>query len=155
MLHKYLHSWDVISTDLRMRNQRKIYRNDLEQLEALNQEYCWSLDLDRIVSKDYDALVLTNFNQVIEWVNGGFERMTGCAAEESVGRRPGFLQGPKTSELAKGRLRTGIHEERDAYATLINYRKCGNPYKCKISILPLKNAALHTTHFLAIEKEVT
>ena len=154
MLHKYLHSWDVISTDFKLRSQRQIYKKDLQLLEALNQEHGWSLDLDIIASKSYDALVLTNFNQVIEWVNDGFERMTGYSAQETVGRRPGFLQGPKTSESAKGKLRTGIQQEKDAFATLINYRKCGKPYQCKISILPLKNEARRTTHFLAIEKEV-
>lgn len=153
-MHKNLHSWDFLSTELRLSNQREIHKKDLLHLSEMAQEYNWSLDLDTVAVKSFDALVVTDANQIIEWVSSGFEKMTGYTSDFALGRRPNFLQGPATSEVNKARLRKYIQEEKGTHTTLINYRKEGDPYKCQISILPIRNKSRQTTHFLAIEKEI-
>ena len=78
----------------------------------------------------------------IVYVNPAFERMTGWAAFEVVGKSPRFLQGEKT-DLSRLRgmkeiLTRGGRWEGQA----INYRKDGTHFVMEWSITPLKNGAV-------------
>jgi len=155
MIHNYLNSADIIFKELKLNTQRRVFKSDLEKLEQLKNQLDLDLNLDQVILNNYDALVLTDCNQVISWVNKGFVKMTGYTSEEAIGKRPSFLQGPKTCEKGKAKLKEGIRLGRQTKSTLINYRKTGATYECQISIVPLKNSDDKITHFLAIEKEIS
>ena len=63
-------------------------------------EYKLELEkLSLIVQKTVNAVIITDKNGNIEWVNHGFENMTGYHLSEVKGRTPGsFLQGEKTNK---------------------------------------------------------
>ncbi|MBN7801137.1 PAS domain-containing protein [Algoriphagus aestuariicola] len=114
----------------------------------------WILDTSMFRRKDFDALVVTDLNQVIEWVSEGFERMTGYSASEVIGQKPKLLQGPNTSLSAKNMIRKALEEKRPVEATLHNYKKDGSAYRCRIQVVPLFAASQSPTHFLAFEKSL-
>ena len=74
------------------------------------------------------AVILTDPNQRIIWVNEDFTSITGYSLGEAVGRIPGkILQGPKTEQAARDRIRKAIQSRIPYKDQLTNYRKNGEP----------------------------
>lgn len=105
-------------------------------------------------NKDYEAIILTDVHSNIEWVNKGFTKMTGYAANYSKGKRPSFLQGDKTCKGVINKINKNLKSADCIKQTVINYKKNGDIYNCNIEIFPLKNNRNIVTHFLALEKEI-
>lgn len=107
-----------------------------------------------ILDKNYDALVLTDHTQIIQWVNKGFSKMTGYTAGYALGKTPKFLQGAETGNESRRRIREQLGKNEVFTEIVVNYRKNKEQYKCEITIVPLFDIKQGSTHFLAIEKEV-
>ncbi len=129
-------------------------RMDLASLLTHDTEREWQFDHELILNKDYDALVLTDANQTIQWVNKGFSKMTGYPANYALGKQPKFLQGAATKPEIRKSIREKLGRPDIFSETVVNYRKNKEEYICKITIIPLLDSSLNLTHFLAIEKEV-
>lgn len=97
------------------------------------------------------TLVLTDPSKTILWASHSFLSMTGYTTNEAVGQTPAFLQGEQTSREAVRRIRENLRQAMSAKADLINYRKGGEAYVCRIAIDPLRNSQGELTHFLAVE----
>jgi PAS domain S-box-containing protein len=98
------------------------------------------------------AVILTDPNQRIIWVNEDFTSITGYSLGEAIGRIPGkILQGPKTEQAARDRIRKAIQSRISYKDQLINYRKNGEPYTCKLVIHPIFNKKQELTNFIAFE----
>tara|TARA_B100000900_G_C20597804_1_gene724134 strand:+ start:2732 stop:3232 length:501 start_codon:yes stop_codon:yes gene_type:complete len=117
---------------------------------------CYTSELTcKIFVEDYDALVLTDKSQKIVWVNDGFNDMTGYTKKFAIGKKPSFLQGEKTSEKVKKQLREELAFNHTFSGSILNYRKNGELYLCKINILPIYNLDEKLKYFIAIEKDET
>lgn len=130
-------------------------RMDLARLLIHDTQKEWQFDHELILKKDYDALILTDANQTIQWVNKGFSKMTGYPANYALGKQPKFLQGAGTKPEIRKSIREKLGRSDIFSEIVVNYRKNKEEYICKITIIPLLNSSLNLTHFLAIEKEVT
>lgn len=98
------------------------------------------------------AVILTDPDRRILWVNRDFETITGYTGEEVVGLSPGsLLQGPKTEPDAIDRIRLGLAREEPFKETITNYRKCGESYVCKLVIHPIRDYKDRLVNFLAFE----
>lgn len=92
----------------------------------------------------------------IVYVNEGFCRMTGYAAEEVIGKSPRILQGPKTDRAELDRLRQHLYRgEPFEGGAVTNYRKDGSEYILDWHIVPLRDDAGKITHWLASQRDVT
>jgi PAS domain S-box-containing protein len=100
------------------------------------------------------TLVLTDPTKTILWASQNFLAMTGYTAAESVGQTPGMLQGPNTDHATVFRMRDSLQSADSVEADLLNYRKNGEPYTCRVAIDPIYNSRGELTHFLAVEHEV-
>ncbi|MEQ1727796.1 MAG: response regulator [Vicinamibacterales bacterium] len=102
------------------------------------------------------AVVITDRNGTIEWVNPAFTAGSGYSLEEAVGRN--------TSEL----LKSGVHDEaffRHLWGTIVqghvwtgeitNRRKDGSLYREEQTITPVRNAAGTITHFVGVKRDLT
>ena len=117
---------------------------------------CYTSELtSKIFVEDYDALVLTDKSQKIVWVNDGFNDMTGYTKKFAIGKKPSFLQGDKTSVKVKKQLREELAFNHTFSGSILNYRKNGELYLCKINILPIYNLDEKLKYFIAIEKDET
>jgi len=111
--------------------------------------------LSLVASRTDNAVVITDADGRIEWVNEGFERITGYTLQESVGRRPGtLLQGPDTDPETVDRIRREVSAGRGFHAELLNYRKDGTPYWVEISCQAVQQAG-EPLRFVAIESDTT
>lgn len=89
------------------------------------------------------------------YANAGFERLTGYAVADVLGRNCRFLQGPGTDPATLDTLRTAILEKRAVTVQLLNYRKDGTPFWNRLSITPVRDAAGAVTHFIGVQSDVT
>lgn len=102
------------------------------------------------------AVILTDPNQRIIWVNDDFTTMTGYSLGEAIGRIPGkILQGPKTEPEVIDRIRKAIQQRASFRDKLTNYRKNGEPYLCKLVIHPIFDRHQVLTNYIAFEVDAT
>jgi PAS domain S-box-containing protein len=109
-----------------------------------------------VASRTVNAVVITGADGRIEWVNAGFERITGYRSEEVIGRKPGsFLQGPETDSETMRYMKERIAEGQSFECDILNYHKCGRSYWIQIEAQPLFDESGRLTHFMAIETDIT
>lgn len=149
----------LLSFDFYLESYHKLLRQfkkegDLKRMRSL---FGTNIDqnIQRIVqTQDYDALVITDLNQTIVWVNDGFTEMTGYHKKYALGKRPSFLQGAKTSKMIKRQIKDQLINSHCYKGSIVNYRKNGEAYRCQIDIVPIYGPTGEQTHFIALEKEL-
>lgn len=113
---------------------------------------------DRALSASAEGITIADANlpdQPLIYANAGFERLTGYAVGDVLGRNCRFLQGPGTDAAAVDTLRSAIREKREVTVQLRNYRKDGSPFWNRLSITPVLNALGAVTHFIGVQSDVT
>ncbi|HEX2826811.1 MAG TPA: EAL domain-containing protein [Burkholderiales bacterium] len=93
--------------------------------------------------------------QPIVHVNRAFERMTGYAAEETIGRSAQFLEGLERDQPELERLRQALATGNEASVLLRNYRKDGTLFWNNLQISPVRDDAGKVTHYVGIQSDVT
>ncbi|MFT7121129.1 MAG: PAS domain S-box-containing protein [Neolewinella sp.] len=98
------------------------------------------------------AVILTDAQRRILWVNRDFETITGYELGEVMGLNPGqVLQGPKTEPDAVERIRQGLASEEPFKETVTNYRKNGEAYLCRLVVHPIHDYKNRLVNYLAFE----
>lgn len=147
--------WDIYAMHLTAQATNFNREAELDILKAFKEKFNWLLDIEKIfTNKDFEALILTDNNQHIQWVNKGFTKMTGYPANYVKGKKPNFLQGEGSSEQTKRSIRKNLNSGKQFKEQIINYKKDGTPYNCEIEIFPIKDNNNKTIHHLAIEKKI-
>jgi len=153
--HHALQCWDMFAATLHRSGNAVLRKKEQQHLNSLGKMYGWNADFENIFLQYYEALVLTDRQQHIIWVNDGFFDMTGYTRSYAIGKTPGFLQGTNTSSEVKSNISLKLNQEDPFTETIINYRKSGEAYLCDITIYPLLNSDQQITHYLALECEVS
>ena len=91
----------------------------------------------------------------VVYVNDAFAEITGYGSEEIVGQSPTILQGPKTDRAALAQLNQALSEGKLFHGEAINYRKDGSEFVMEWKIVPIKNEEEVTSHYLALQRDVT
>ncbi|KAE8308737.1 PAS domain-containing protein [Aspergillus transmontanensis] len=92
---------------------------------------------------------ITQNDHPIIYVSEAFERLTGYTEQEIVGQNCRFLQGPEgvvqkgmkrtfVDDETTSRLRSTIEDRTEIQASLINYRKGGQPFMNLITMIPIR-----------------
>lgn len=103
-----------------------------------------------------NAVIITDTERRIVWVNEGFTRITGYRLEEVVGLVPGHvLQSGSTSRAAVERIRGALERCEPCRAEILNRSKDGREYWIDIEIQPVRDKAGALTGFMAVESDVT
>lgn len=137
-----------------------ISRNDKGEytlLDEFAQSKNWNFDLNKVkrfLQDRKNTIVVTCEKEKIEWVSKSFTRMTGYGSNEAIGQFPKFLQGAETSVIDKKNIRNRINSEEKYSGKIINYRKNGEKYVCKVDILPVYDKENSLVNFIAFEHEV-
>lgn len=98
------------------------------------------------------AVILTDAERRILWVNQDFEFVTGYSIGEVIGRKPGqILQGPQTEPDVVQRIRDGLASEQVFKESITNYRKDGEAYSCTLVIHPIHDSNNKLVNYLAFE----
>lgn len=112
--------------------------------------------LATIVKYTDNAVVLTDREGRIEWVNDGFEKITGFRLNESKGRKPSeILQGPASDPQVIDEMSRCVANGEGFNVEIINYTKSREPYWIAIDCRPLFDKHDALEGFMAIERDVT
>ncbi len=102
-----------------------------------------------------EALVTTDAEGRIEWVNEAFTAMCGYSLGELKGRRPGtVLQGAETDRSAVARIRDSMLAGAGCRETLMNYHKDGSAYRVDVRIDPILDESGRALCFVARERKL-
>ncbi len=116
--------------------------------------------LGSAVEQSQEAIVITDAEldlpgPKIIFVNPSFTKMTGYTAEEVIGKTPRILQGSRTDKAVLRRLRHNLERGEGFDGETVNYRKDGSEFDLEWKIAPICDAGGKTTHFVAIERDIT
>ncbi|MCA9200746.1 MAG: PAS domain-containing protein, partial [Planctomycetales bacterium] len=91
----------------------------------------------------------------ILYANTAFARMTGYSLSEILGKTPRILHGPDTDRSTLQRLRQTLSQGDEFIGRTTNYKRDGTPFQVEWIIRPLKNSEGVTTHYIALQRELT
>jgi diguanylate cyclase (GGDEF)-like protein/PAS domain S-box-containing protein len=91
----------------------------------------------------------------IVFVNEAFERRTGYARDEVIGRSPRLLQGPGTERAQLDRIRAALEQWERVRVDLINYTRSGEPYWVDLDVSPVWDESRRLTHWVAVGRDIT
>jgi diguanylate cyclase (GGDEF)-like protein/PAS domain S-box-containing protein len=114
--------------------------------------------LTRAVSAANNGIVIADVRAPdvpLIYANAGFERMSGYAAEEILGRNCRFLQGPGTDPAAVRALAELVRSQSTGSVTVLNYRRDGRPWWNEVTLSPMRDAAGVVTHVIGVQQDVT
>jgi len=111
--------------------------------------------LSRAIDQSDDAFVMTDRQGTILYVNQAFERMTGYALRDVIGRNPRLLQSGLHDRAFFEAMWTTILAGRPWRGDLINRRKDGTLYTENMNITAVFDAGGNITNFVAAKRDVT
>ncbi|MEO5333355.1 MAG: ATP-binding protein [Magnetococcus sp. YQC-5] len=111
--------------------------------------------LSRAVEQSPAAVMITDPQGHIEYVNPQFTVLTGYTAEETIGRDPGFLKSGTTPPSTYKTLWETISAGQVWRGELHNRRKDGSTYWELNAISTIYDAEQDTTHYVAIKEDVS
>lgn len=147
--------WGLLSLSKVRLPDRVVYtafvRDVTREVETREEQRMLSL----VANETDNAVIITGPDGLIQYVNQGFEKLTGWALNEVHGKKPGsFLQGPETSVEQRKKIRRYLDERRSFYDEILNYTKQGKPYWTSLSINPVFNEG-ELTNFIAVQADIT
>ena len=116
-------------------------------------------DLDRlakVVERTSNAVIMTDLDLRITWVNEGFTRMYGHTLEQAVGRTPGDLLGTQETDPAEtDKLLNSARLRQSCRAEVRNRSREGRLLWIDTEVQPMFDARGHATGFIEIASDVT
>jgi diguanylate cyclase (GGDEF)-like protein/PAS domain S-box-containing protein len=101
------------------------------------------------------AVLITDADGCIEYVNPCFTAITGYSRDEAVGRNPSILKSGLTPESHYRRLWESISRGDAWQGEFCNRRKDGSLFWGVASISPVQDAEGRVTHFVGIQADIT
>jgi diguanylate cyclase (GGDEF)-like protein/PAS domain S-box-containing protein len=111
--------------------------------------------LARAIEQTDDAVMITRSDGVIEYVNPGFERITGYRSGDIIGRRPSILASGMHPPAFYSELWRTLGRGESFRSVFTNRRSSGELYYEEKTISPIRGADETISHFVATGKDVT
>ena len=102
-----------------------------------------------------NAIIITDQNGTIQWVNPAWCALTGYTREEAIGQNPRLLKSGYQDQTFYERLWATILAGRVWRGELVNRRKDGTLYAEEQTITPLVDASGQVTHFIGIKQDIS
>lgn len=130
-------------------------QKEVNFFQQLSQYHGWQLSQaqrERYMNRVQQGftLILTDQAKTILWTTANFLSMTGYSPKEVLGQTPRMLQGAGTDPLVARHVGDSLRGSHPVKADLLNYRKDGQSYTCRLWIDPLHGSQGEHTHFLAV-----
>ncbi|MFQ6026501.1 MAG: GAF domain-containing protein [Dehalococcoidia bacterium] len=127
-------------------------RQRTQELEEVNLQL---RKLSQAVEQSPGAVVITDTDAKIEYINPKFTEITGYTLEEVAGSTPDILQSGETPREVYQELWGAIAAGQEWQGELLNRKKNGEVYWALESISGIKDSTGAISHFLGIEQDVT
>ncbi|MFA0961155.1 PAS domain S-box protein [Roseivirga sp. BDSF3-8] len=147
---------ELQATQENMERKEREHLSEIDRLQKQHEETVEKFKRLSVVADNTDsAVVITGADGLIQFVNPGFERLTGYGEEEVLGMKPGkLLQGPDTDLASVKRMGERLAKQQGFYEEVLNYRKDGKEYWVALTVNPVfENGVL--TNFVAIQADIS
>ncbi len=111
--------------------------------------------LSNVVEQTADLIIITNIDGVIEYVNPAFEKLTGYAKNEVLGKTPVILKSGEHDNAFYENFWNKILSGEVYSGEFVNKKKNGETYTVDKTVTPIRNDEGKITHFVAVDKDVT
>jgi PAS domain S-box-containing protein len=142
---------------LEEKSQRMAARN--QELAGIRAELESKLTQEQLLSlvanRSNVAVVISDKNDSIEWVNDAFLQIFGYTREECIGKTPDFFRGPLTDPKTTKRIQEKAAEKIAFYDELINYRKDKTHLWVSIHVTPLLSSSGETERYISIQEDIS
>ena len=128
-----------IQTDI---SQRMAAEENLQQLYSA-------------IEQTADSILITNEKGIIQYINPAFEKSTGYAAKEVIGKTPAILNSGKQDQIFYKNLWTTIERGNVFRGVFINRKKDGELFYEEKTITPIRDVSGQITHFISTAKDIT
>ena len=126
--------------------------HDITQIKKAEEEMA---KLALAIEQAVECVVITSPEGLIQYVNPAFERITGYAKEDALGRNPSILKSGVQDEAFYKDLWETITGGNTWVGRLVNRRKNGTLYHEDASISPVRDKTGNIVNFVAVKKDIT
>ncbi|MDZ8118724.1 PAS domain S-box protein [Pontiella agarivorans] len=113
------------------------------------------LRLSTAIEQSPDAIVITDVEGIIQYVNPAFESNTGYVRSEVVGTNPRILKSGEHRDRTYETLWKTVSSGRKWDGRLINRKKDGSLITAEVSIAPVKDDTGRIINYVAIQRDIT
>ncbi|MDK9737116.1 response regulator [Vibrio sp. D404a] len=148
---------DVCRAFNKMSHSLNVAQQELEQ-EAEKQRVLSQKvsELAQVAEHARDVIIITNPDGKISWVNPAFEKLTGYAMQEAVGKSPGeLLQGEHTSPDTVEQLSNSIKQREPIRVEILNYTKSREAYWVELDLSPVLDEQGELQRYIAVERDIS
>jgi len=111
--------------------------------------------LSKVVSNTSTSVLITDKNGLVEYVNPGFEVLSGYTLAEVKGKKPSvLLQSEQTDKATIKRISQKLKAREPFYEEILNFTKEGVPYWIVLSVNPIFNEKGEHTGFVGVSSDV-
>jgi diguanylate cyclase (GGDEF)-like protein/PAS domain S-box-containing protein len=108
-----------------------------------------------IVNQSSNAVVITDVNKNIVYVNQKFQQISGYSRGEVIGKNPRILTSKKTSPATYADMHKTLDAKQQWSGEFINRHKDGSEYIEQVVISPILNTRGDVVCYLAEKKDIT
>lgn len=135
--------------------QQRQLRRSARDIEALRRAEGELLKLSQATEQSPASVIITGLDAHIEYVNAAFERISGYARHEVVGRNPRMLSSGRTPKATYEAMWAALARGEAWSGEIINSNKAGRDYVQAVTIAPVRNNVGKTTHYVSVQLDVT
>ncbi len=137
-------------------HELELILEDLKKSEADTRvQLRTSLRLAKAVESASDAIVITDLQGHIEYVNPTWQKLNGYSLSEVIGKKPSILKSGRTNSTIYVRLWESITGGKPfSSEDVINKRKDGSLYAAHVSIYPVDSKG-KTVNFVGIAQDIS
>lgn len=112
--------------------------------------------LSLVADETDNAIVITDRDGLIQYVNQGFSKLTGYSLGEVCGKKPGpLLQGPASDPQTIGKIRDSLRQGQSIHTDILNYSKSGEHYWVSLVINPVLGDTGEVEQYISIQANIT
>ncbi len=145
---------EVYSGPIQHLGRELLYSNIHDVTEKKQAEQQIRLQATALNAAD-NAIVITDREGNIQWVNPSYTKLTGYSFEEVIGQNPRILKSGMQDQAYYQQLWDTILSGKVWEGELINKRKDGSLYTEDETITPMLDEQGNISHFIAIKEDIT
>ena len=145
------HNTPLIRKDGKVVGVTSLCRDISEQQHQQNE----LLKLQQAIENAGEAILITDTDAVIEYVNPAFSTVTGYSAEEVLGQTPAILNSGRQDDGFYQRFWKKISSGETWHGSLVDQRKDGSLYPALMSVAPIFDADGSITHYVSIQQDMS
>ncbi|KAB1156040.1 PAS domain-containing protein [Flavobacterium luteum] len=126
---------------------------DINKIKTIALNRKWQKDdwdLSSILKEE--VIIVTDYKLSIVFASSNLSKMNGYYEEDVLGKSPKMFHGKETCLQTSNEIREAVQQQIPFEKTVVNYKKNGETYNCKIKGFPIFDSKGELCNFIAFEK---